>query len=112
MVAVVERFFAAINDRRIHDVLKAFLCGAVVNDQLVEYEGYDAIAAWLRRDLFDQHASIVVLQHTVRATGVVSLVEMTGDFAGLGLPDPLILSWYFSIANGIIDQLIILRTGL
>lgn len=112
MVSVVEGFIAGINDRRIQDVLNAFLSGAVVNDQLVEYEGHDAIAVWLRKDIFDQNARIVAVQHRVRPTGVVSTVEMTGDFDGLGLPEPLILSCYFSISNGSVDQLIILRKGL
>lgn len=112
LAPVVDAFIAGVNEGRLSDVTDVFHAGAIVNDQLEEYVGLDAIAAWVRNDLFGQRARITAVLHRLRPTGVVSTIEMTGDFDGLGLPEPLVLSCYFSLSNEKIDQLIILRKGL
>ncbi|WEX90893.1 hypothetical protein PZN02_004471 [Sinorhizobium garamanticum] len=108
----VQAFVAAVNDGSLPDVINAFLSDAIVNDQLVEYEGHHAIGVWARNDLLAQRTRMSVIRCRTRPTGVVLTVEMTGDFDGLGLPEPLVLSCYFSLSDRKIDQLIILRKDL
>lgn|SRR5262245_17384959 len=108
----VHAFVTAVNDGRLSDVISAFLSNAIVNDQLVEYEGHHAIGAWVRNDLLDQRARITVIKLRTRPTGVILTVEMSGDFDGQGLPEPLVFLCYFSLSDRKIDQLIILRRDL
>jgi hypothetical protein len=73
----VHAFVGAVNDGRLSDVINAFLSNAIVNDQFVEYEGHQAIGAWARNDLLDQHARITVVKVRTRPTGVILTVEMS-----------------------------------
>jgi len=90
-------------------LLDAFAEEAVVNDQLCEYWGKDAIRQWASRDIFGQRVTMDVVKAVQRNGNAVVTAHVDGDYDKRGLPDPLVLTFYFSVAGEKIVQLIILR---
>lgn len=109
LAAPVAAAIDAINAGDGPALLSVFAEGAMVNDQLREYWGGAAIAEWIARDVVGQRLAMRIRR--VRNNHSHAVVEATldGDFERRGLPDPLVVSFYFSIDTGKIDQLLILR---
>ena len=90
-------------------LLATFVDDALVNDQLVDYWGKPAIAAWAARDIIGERLTLEVVK-TVRHYGhSIVTAHVDGLFDKRGLPDPLVLAFYFSSHDDKIVQLIILR---
>ncbi|OJY28454.1 MAG: hypothetical protein BGO98_05085 [Myxococcales bacterium 68-20] len=109
LAAPVAAAIDAINAGDGPALLSVFAEGAMVNDQLREYWGSAAIAEWIARDVVGQRLAMRIRR--VRNNHSHAVVEATvdGAFERRGLPDPLVVSFYFSIDTGKIDQLLILR---
>ena len=109
LAAPVAAAIDAINAGDGPALLSVFAEGAMVNDQLREYWGRAAIAEWVARDVVGQRLAMRIRR--VRNNHSHAVVEATvdGDFERRGLPDPLVVSFYFSSHTGKIDQLLILR---
>ncbi|AKU97882.1 hypothetical protein AKJ09_04546 [Labilithrix luteola] len=90
-------------------LLALFAEGALVNDQLREHWGRAAIAEWIASDVVGQRLAMRIAR--VRNNHCHAVVEATvdGNFERRGLPDPLVVSFYFSAHTEKIDQLLILR---
>jgi SnoaL-like domain len=102
-------FVRAVNDRNLDALLDTFADCALVNDQLREYWHKDAIAAWAANELLGQHLVLVPRRVVACQEQVALTATVDGDFDKRGLPDPLELSFYFSIRDARIVQLVILR---
>jgi hypothetical protein len=90
-------------------LLATFVEDALVNDQLTDYWGKEAIAAWAARDIIGERLTLKVVK-TVQGYGqCIVTAHVDGLFDKRGLPDPLVLSFYFSSYDDKIVQLIILR---
>jgi hypothetical protein len=105
----IEAYIAAGNAFDLDALAATFADHAFVNDARREFHGVAAIRAWLEREVI---ADKVTMQ--VRAVsehhGVVTVdAVMDGDYDKTGLPDPLILTHYFTVDGGNIVRLIIIR---
>jgi hypothetical protein len=107
--APVAGFVRAVNAGDLDALVEAFGNHAMVNDQLREYWGKPAIREWAEREVIAQALTMrvtkVVANHDLRAVEA----RIDGNFDKRGLPDPLLVSFYFSMHGDEIAQLVILR---
>ena len=82
---------------------------ALVNDQLRDYWGKAAIRSWAERDIIGERLTITVTKIVNNHGNFVVTANVDGNFDKRGLPDPLVLAFYFTSHDELIVQLIILR---
>ena len=105
---LVAAYVEATNAFDLEGLLALFADDALVNDQLHEYCGASAIAEWAAREVIAQRLSLTVQRVKVTREQVSVTASVDGDFERRGLPDPLLVTFYFSASGGKIDQLLIL----
>jgi hypothetical protein len=105
----VAAYVRASNGADLGALLNVFVDDALVNDQLCDYWGKDAIAEWAASEIIAQGLTMSVTKVVNRYDNVILTAQVRGDFDMRGLPDPLLLGFYFSISGDRIVQLIILR---
>jgi hypothetical protein len=105
----VAAFVSAVNAADIDLVIRAFADHAMVNDQLREYWDTRAISDWATRDLIGQHVTISPRRVLAHHEHAVVEASIDGSFDKRGLPDPLLVTFYFSFTGDELTQLVILR---
>jgi hypothetical protein len=105
----VGTFVSAVNTFDLDALMTTFAEGAVVNDQLREYRGRSAVKDWASRDLMRNRVTMYVVETVQNQNNMVVTANVDGDYDKRGLPDPLVLTFYFSVSHDKINQLIILR---
>ncbi|PYE25458.1 SnoaL-like protein [Paraburkholderia silvatlantica] len=88
--------------------IATFAADALLNDAQREFVGHDAIRAWADKEIFGDHVTMQVEKAYRNHVNIVVHARVDGDFDKSNLPDPVILSYYFSVDAGKIAQLIIL----
>jgi len=99
----------ATNRRDLDALLATFADDALVNDELTDYWGKDAIAVWAARDIIGERLTLEVVKTVDHHGHSIVTAHVDGLFDKRGLPDPLVLAFYFSSCGDRIVQLIILR---
>jgi hypothetical protein len=85
-----------------------FAPNALLNDARREWIGVDAISKWAEKEIFGDNVRVeLVSAYEHNGTYIVRL-KNDGDFDKTGLPDPIILTNYFRLADGKIAELIVL----
>jgi hypothetical protein len=107
--SAVASFIRATNIGDLDSLLATFVDDALVNDQLRDYWGKEAIAAWAARDVIAEQLSLVIVNSILHYGHSIVTAHTDGLFDKRGLPDPLVLAFYFSSHGNKIVQLIILR---
>ena len=105
----IATFVRATNNGDREALLGLFADRALVNDNLREYRGCVATADWADQQVLAQRLQIATQDLVVDGDQVTLRAIVDGDFDKRGLPDPLLLSFYFSVRHGRIVQLVILR---
>jgi hypothetical protein len=105
----VAAYIRATNLCDLDSLLETFVDDALVNDQLVDYWGKEAIAAWATRDIVGERLTLTVVKTVQHYGHSIVTAHVDGRFDKRGLPDPLVLAFYFSPHENKIVQLIILR---
>jgi hypothetical protein len=105
----VAAYVLATNRFDLDGLVHAFADDALVNDQLFEYWGRDQIRHWAQRDIIGQQTVVYVTKVVQRYTDAVVTAHVDGSYDKRGLPNPLVLTFYFSLSAEKIVQLIILR---
>ena len=108
MPAPVQDYFTAMNALDSTGMVAPFTSDGLVNDIQREFWGSEAIKRWADResvgdkvvwkaftDAKDHHGDYIVS------------AEVDGEYDKTGLPDPLVLTFYFSLENDKITRLII-----
>jgi ketosteroid isomerase-like protein len=93
---VVGEHIDAVNAYDEEAIVATFAADALVNDARREFWGSDAIREWVAREMVGDHVSIEVTE----------AIDHHGQTI---LPDELILTNYFTVRNGKIDTLIVIR---
>ncbi len=105
--AIIARHVAAYGGHDPEAFLATLASEALLNDNRREFLGHDAIRAWADKEIFGDNVSLTV-ERAYEQYGNITLHARTdGDYDKTNLPDPLILSFYFTIAGERITQLII-----
>ena len=106
---LVARFVEATNSFDLERLLATFADDALVNDQLRDYWGKAAIRDWAERDIIGERLTIAVTKIVSHYGNFIVTANVDGNFDKRGLPDPLVLAFYFTSHHELIVQLIILR---
>lgn len=107
--SAVASYVLAMNTFDLDAMLATFTDDALVNDQLQEYWGKTAIRAWAGRDVIRDRVTMYVIKAVQHYGNTIVTAKVDGDYEKRGLPDPLLLAFYFSAHGDKIAQLIILR---
>ena len=92
------------------DALIAWFAGdALVNDARREFRGKDAIRAWLDREIIGDKVTTSPAATAGHYGEVVVRAVTDGEYDKTGLPDPLVLTYYFTVRDDRIVRLIIIR---
>ena len=106
---VVARNLAACNSHDIDAWMATFAPDALVNDVQREFASAKAIRAFAAKELFGDSVTFTPVQAVDRHGDITVHARVDGTYDKAGLPDPLILSLYFSLRHEQITQLIIIH---
>jgi ketosteroid isomerase-like protein len=105
----VAAFVEATNSFDLEGLMVTFADDALVNDQLRDYWGKAAIRDWAEREIIGERMTIAVTEVMKHYDNFIVTADIDGSFDKRGLPDPLVLAFYFIPHDDLIIQLIILR---
>lgn len=105
----IAHFFEAMNAGDVSGVLSAFAHDSIINDQLQEWRGLSEIRRWVEDEAIAQQLTLHVIECIEHYGHCIVSAHADGNFDKLGLPDPLEVHLYFTLAADKIVQLIILR---
>jgi hypothetical protein len=106
---VIADHIAACNAHDIDAWMATFAPDALVNDIQREFDGAEAIRAFGEKEIFGADVTMAVERAVDRHGNVTVDARFDGTYDKTGLPDPLILTLYFSTRDGRITQLIIIH---
>jgi hypothetical protein len=106
---LVAAYVKATNGSDLDALLATFADDALVNDQLRNYWGKSAIREWAARDIIGERLTMHVVTVKEHYGHCILTANIDGNYDKRGLPDPLVLTFYFSAHGDQIVQLIILR---
>jgi hypothetical protein len=106
---LVAAYVEATNRFDLEGLLAPFADDALVNDQLRDYWGKRAIREWAARDIIGERLTMRVVKVVEHYGHFIVTANIDGNYDKRGLPDPLVLAFYFSAHGDQIVQLIILR---
>jgi ketosteroid isomerase-like protein len=106
---LIAAFVDATNSFDLERLVVSFADDALVNDQLRDYWGKAAIRRWAERDVIGEKLTIAVTKVVKHYDNFIVTADIDGNFDKRGLPDPLVLAFYFTPHDDLIIQLIILR---
>jgi hypothetical protein len=106
---LASAYVQATNSFDLEGLLAAFADDALVNDQLRDYWGKPAIREWAARDIIGERLTMQVVKMVEHYGHFIVTANIDGNYDKRGLPDPLVLTFYFSAHRDQIVQLIILR---
>jgi hypothetical protein len=106
--SVVRKHIETHNAPDPEGFIATFAPDGLVNDNRREFLGHTAVKAWADKELFGDKVKLAVHQAFDNHGDVILRGVVTGDFDKTNLPDPLILTYYFSLGDGAISQLIII----
>ena len=107
----VAAFVEATNSGDIARLLATFAEDALINDQLRDYCGKSAIREWAERDIVVEQLAMMVTKVIKHYGHLIVTANVDGNYDKRGLPDPLVLAFYFTKHPNLIVQLIILHNG-
>jgi ketosteroid isomerase-like protein len=90
-------------------LIAVFAEDALVNDARREFRGRDSIRNWLDKEIIGDKVTMDVTDVRAHYDVVIVDAAMDGEFDKTNLPDPLILTHYFTIRDDTIVTLIIIR---
>ena len=105
---VVAGHIAACNAHDIDAWMATFAPDAMLNDIQREFIGTDAIRGFAEKEIFGTNVTMDVRRAWDRHGNITVHARIDGTYDKTGLPDPLVLTFYFSIQDARITQLIIL----
>ena len=106
---LVAAYVEASNNFDLERLMSTFAEDALVNDQLRDYWGKPAIREWATRDIIGERLTMNVTKVINHYNNFIVTANVDGNFDKRGLPDPLVLAFYFTAQSDLIVQLIILR---
>jgi len=105
----IAAYIAATNAFDADALIGCFAEGALVNDQLRDYWGLDAIKAWAKREIIGDKVTMEVVKVVVHFGDAIVTAHVDGDYDKTGLPGLLTLAFHFTVRADKIVRLIILN---
>jgi ketosteroid isomerase-like protein len=105
----VAAYIEATNNHDGAALAASFTEDAFVNDMHREFWGRPAIKAWADKEIIGAKVTMEPVRIATHHGQVHVTAKIDGEYDKTGLPDPLILTFYFALSEGRIAQLIILH---
>jgi hypothetical protein len=109
LTGVIADHIAAVNAFDTDAIVATFADDAYVNDAHREIAGIDAIRRWVSREMTGDKVTLDVQEVIDHYGDVIVRAAYDGEYDKTGLPDPLIMSNYFSVRDGKIVSLAVIR---
>ena len=106
---VIAAYVKASNAADTAAFLGVFTDDALVNDVQREFWGKAAIGKWAEREIFGAKVTMEVVRAVDHYGDLIVTAKLDGDYDKTGLPDPLLLTFYFTLRGDKITKLIILH---
>ncbi len=106
---VIQEHIAAYRRHDAETFMATLAPDALVNDIQREFLGHQAIRAWADKEIFGDNVTLEIEAAFDHFGNTIVRFRVDGDFDKSKLPDPLILTYYFTVQNARICQLIILH---
>ena len=106
---VVAEHIAAVNAFDNDRIVATFAPDAYVNDNRREIRGIDAIRAFVAKEFVGDRVTMDVKEVIDHYGDIIVRARYDGDYDKTNLPDVLIMSSYFSLRDGKIVSLTIIR---
>ena len=106
---VIAQHIAAVNAFDEDAIVATFADDALVNDAHREFWGIEAIRRWVAKELVGDRVTMDVTEVIDHHGDTIVRGRYDGDFDKTNLPDELILTNYFTIRDGKIVSLIVIR---
>ena len=111
LAAVVAEHLAAVNACDEDAIVATFAGDALVNDAHREFWGAEAIRRWVAREMVGDRVSIEVTEVTDHYGDTIVRGRYDGTYDKTNLPDEIILTNYFTVRDGKIVSLIVIRNA-
>jgi hypothetical protein len=109
LTGVLAEHVAAVNAFDTDAIVATFAGDAYVNDVHREITGAGAIRGWVAKELVGDKVTMDVQEVVDHHGDIIVRAAYDGEYDKTNLPDPLILSNYFSIRDGKIISLVVLH---
>ncbi|MEA2167256.1 MAG: hypothetical protein QOF76_556 [Solirubrobacteraceae bacterium] len=109
LTGVVADHIAAANAFDTDAVMATFAADALVNDNHREFWGTGAIRAWVETEIVGDRVTQEVVEVVEHHGDTYVRANYDGDYDKTGLPEPLTMTGYFSVAAGKIVRLFVIR---
>jgi SnoaL-like domain len=109
LAPVLAEHIAALNAFDEDAIVATFAGDALVNDTHREFWGTEAIRRWVARELVGDRVTIEVTEVFDHHGDTIVRGRYDGNYDKANLPDELILTSYFTVRDGKIVTLIIIR---
>jgi len=109
LTGVVADHIDAVNAFDTDAIVATFASDAYVNDNVREISGIDAIRRWVAKELVGDKVAMEVREVVDHYGDTIVRASYDGQYDKTNLPDELILSNYFSVRDGKIVSLVIIR---
>ena len=106
---IVAEHIAAVNAGDTDAIVATFAPDAYVNDARREINGVDAIRRWVAKEMVGDHVTMEVREIVDNYGDIVVRAKYDGTYDKTNLPDELIMSSYFSLRDGKIVSLAVIR---
>ena len=109
LAPVLAEHVAAVNAFDEDAIVATFADNALVNDAHREFWGRQAVRRWVATEMIGDRVRIAVTQVLDHHGDTIVRGRYDGDFDRTNLPDELILANYFTVRDGKIVTLIVIR---
>jgi hypothetical protein len=109
---VVAEHIAAVNALDEEAIVATFIADALVNDVRREFWGTEAIRGWVAKEIVGDQVSIEVVEVIDHHGLTIVRGRYDGDYDKTNLPGELILTNYFTVSEGKVESLIVIRNTL
>jgi len=106
---IVAEHIAAVNAFDEDAIVATFAEDAMVNDAHREFWGAAAIRRWVAREMVGDKVTIELTEVIEHGGETIVRGRYDGEFDRRNLPDELILTNYFTVRDGRIVSLIVIR---
>ena len=106
---VVAAYLAAVNAFDVDAIVATFAPDAYVNDARREINGVDAIRRWVEKEMVGDHVTMEPLEVVDHHGDTIVRSRYDGTYDKTNLPAELVMSDYFSVRDGKIVSLTVIR---
>ena len=106
---VVAAYLDGVNAFDVDAIMACFAEDAYVNDARRAINGVDAIRRWVEREMVGDHVTMQPIEVVDHHGDTIVRSRYDGTYDKTNLPDELIMSDYFSVRDGKIVSVAVIR---